>query len=282
VHSTLSERHPLADEGRELLVRRALPDLSRARARRVREARDRADRARARFVEHNQGLVIRCAQAYLNRGLPLPDLVQEGNIGLLRAVERFDPALGYRFSTYAVWWIRHSLGRALDTQARAIRLPVHAAEEYRQLRRAQDKRRLTGERPLSDAELSKQTGIALQRVQEFQSAPAQPLSYDSGLPGDLPLLERVAAAEAEDALSSVERSRSLERLRQAVARLEPRAREMMRMRYGLWGCRAHTLREVGEHFGVTRERARQILASACVRLRSLAEPAEPHGSCAAG
>jgi RNA polymerase nonessential primary-like sigma factor len=278
-HEALAARHLLADDARDALVRNATPDLSPGRARRSNELRHRLEATRARFVEHNQGLVVRCAQAYVNRGLPLADLVQEGNLGLLRAVSGFDPALGYRFSTYAVWWIRHTLGRALDTQSRTIRLPVHASEEYRLLRRAQDRSKLVGEGTLADAELAKRAGVSLQRVREFNSAPGQPVSYDAGQPGDLPLLERIADADAEDPLTQTLRVDVAARLRQALAELEPREREMVRMRYGLQGCAPHTLKEVGSHFGVTRERARQIVGAVCARLRSLAEL---HGSCLPG
>ena len=218
-------------------------------------------RARDRLVERNLRLVVAMARRYRNLGLDLPDLIQEGNLGLLRAVDRFDPARGFRFSTYATWWIRQGMTRALADKGRAIRLPVHVAEESIRVNRAADRlRTLMGCEP-TDEDLARETGLPVLRVCQLRQASQGTVSLDRPL-SDEPdgaamgdLLADENAANPEDAVCQ-------QGLREAVCevldRLDPREAKVLILRYGLLDHHARTLEEVGAQMGVTRERVRQI------------------------
>lgn len=226
-------------------------------------------RAREHLVKANSRLVVSVARKYLGREVPFADLIQEGNLGLMRAIERFDPERGYRFSTYAIWWIRQAVSRALAYQGRTIRLPSHVVEEITRLNRAS--RRLAKElgREPDEEELAEEMDISSERVADLTQVAAEPVSLD------IPVGEEEMSSLAEFIEDEVtpppteEASQTLleEQLEEALASLTPREAEVIRLRFGLDGGRSHTLKEVGEKVGLTRERVRQIQAEALRRLR---------------
>lgn len=240
---------------------------------RLRRAERRSRRARTRFIAANQGLVSASARAYAHQGLGFHDLTQEGNLGLMRAVDKFDPGLGYRFSTYAVWWIRHAIRRALSNQSRTIRLPVHATEDRATIRESTERLKRELGRAPSDAELAEAAGFSAEKIKNLSAVAGAPISLDQGadLSGRLSLSECLGDPTTEDPCNTIARSNARRWLLEHLGELAPREREMVNLRYGLTGRRAHTLKEVGNQFGVTRERARQIVVGAVQKLRQAAQ-----------
>ena len=226
--------------------------------------------ARARLTEGNLRLVVQVARRYLNRGLPLPDLIEEGNLGLLRAVEKFAPERGTRFSTYAVWWIRHAIVRALANQARTIRLPVHV--ELLLGRRAREQERLTqalGRAPTA-AELAAALGTSVEQVEELEEIRQRPVSLDGPAGGGERRLGDTVADPAADptaALGALLRERA--DLAAVLDDLAANERTVLRRRFGLDGAEPETLEAVGRRLGLTRERVRQIEAAGLRKLRAL-------------
>lgn len=248
-------------------LKKGIPDHGSRR--RLLEEMEEGHKARERFVKANSRLVVSMARKYLGRGVPFADLIQEGNLGLMRAIERFDPERGYRFSTYAIWWIRQAISRAVAYQGRTIRLPAHVVEEVSRLNRAS--RRLTKElgREPHEEELAEEMDISPERVAELTRVAAEPISLD------IPVGEEQMSSLAEFIEDEVtppptaEASHSLleEQLEEALASLTPREAEVIRLRFGLEGDRSYTLEEVGQKIGLTRERVRQIQGEALRRLR---------------
>jgi len=265
---------PNADDPLKLYVRqigdgRLLTPVEERELARRKDAGD--EDAKRKLIESNLRLVMSITRNYTRADVPLLDLIQEGNLGLIRAIEKFDYKLGYKLSTYATWWIKQAISRALAEQGRTIRLPVHVADQVRKVTKT---RRLLGQKLNRDPsldEIALEIGITPERVQELLDLVQDPVSLETPIgDGDSSVADLIADPSAEEPEArTTDRARASE-LQDALAKLQPRQRRVVVERFGLDGVRPRTLEEVGSNLGITRERVRQLEARALRELRAVA------------
>jgi RNA polymerase primary sigma factor len=232
--------------------------------------------ARELMIKANLRLVVKIAREYEDYGVPLLDLINEGNMGLMKAVERFDPAKGAKLSTYAAWWIKQAIRRALSNQSKTIRLPVHVGDKLMHMRRASARLEEELGREATDEELAAELDLTPERVSALRRASMTPASLDAPIGEDdsKRFDEIVGDENADTPYAQLEERTVTDMLRELVASLPERERSILNYRFGLDGDEEKTLEEVGHRFGVTRERIRQIQNIALAKLRKMIQKRE--------
>ncbi len=244
-----------ADEEKALAARIALGD----------------EGARRKMIESNLRLVINIAKRFTGRGLPLQDLIEEGNIGLIKAVERFRSVKGCRFSTYATYWIRQSVDRAIANQANTVRLPIHVTNDLAKITRARRTLRAQFKREPLMAEVSGQTGLKEKYVRKLDKIVKKTCSLESTLPGEFeqPLLDRIEDTTSPTPMEVIDGEKRVKKVREWLTLLEKNEAEIIKLRFGIDGSEVETLEKIGLRLGVTRERVRQIEVKALGKLRKI-------------
>ncbi|SDL77148.1 RNA polymerase nonessential primary-like sigma factor [Corynebacterium mycetoides] len=243
--------------------------LTRAKKRDLKILAKQGRRARSHLLEANLRLVVSLAKRYTGRGMPLLDLIQEGNLGLIRAMEKFDYAKGFKFSTYATWWIRQAITRGMADQSRTIRLPVHLVEQVNKLSRIRREMYQSLGREPTNEELSEESGIEESKIEMLLRQSRDPVSLDMpvGADEEAPLGDFIEDAEATDAEDAVVSSLRHDDIQDIIGGLEQREQDVIRLRYGLDDGVPRTLDQIGRQFGLSRERVRQIEREVMAKLR---------------
>jgi RNA polymerase primary sigma factor len=252
------------------------PLLTPAEERELARRKDEGDEgAKKKLIESNLRLVMSITRNYTKAGVPLLDLIQEGNLGLIRAVEKFDYKLGYKLSTYATWWIRQAVTRALADQGRTIRLPVHVADQVRRLMRARRQLAQKYNREPTEKELAKESGFPEKRVRELLDLVEDPVSLETPVgDGESMYADLIEDVHSERPDESTSKKLRRTELAEALLLLNPRMRRVLSLRFGLNGETPQTLEEVGAGLGITRERVRQLESRALRELRAVAPDLE--------
>ena len=247
-------------------VKLLTPKEEMALAKRIRKG---DKRAREKMITANLRLVVKIARDYEGLGLPLLDLINEGNIGLMKGVERFNPRKGAKLSSYAAWWIKQCIMRALANQSKTIRLPVHVVDKVAHIRKAEVKLREAFDREPTDQEVADHLGLNPRRIQQYRDASRAPISLDAPIGRDEPqrISEVVADPNAAAPFDRLVHENDTQLVQQVLATLTPRENKILAMRFGLDDGKAKTLEEIGARLGVTRERIRQIQEEALQKMR---------------